>query len=199
MPASKTSKHVGALRVSLLLADDIRVEVGGKLTAVGIYTDHTLIASIERSEFEAASAENKRKAIAVGNLSAAFTIGGLSKGRHKVAIFYFDPSMGQPKGIPVRETVAVVDGPHQAFNLIGRFGPFVTAGFGTKTFELEIDGETRTFNFSILSAEHKSTPVEFVDSSSAAKAKAKETPVRSVTRNGNGGKAAAVKKTRTKR
>lgn len=164
MPSTKKPVRSESLRTSFLLADDIRVEVGGKLTAIGIYTDRTLIASIDRDEFSARPNDRgEKRTMAVGNLSAAFTIGGLDKGTHEVLITYDDPTMGSPEPLKVRETVVAIDSPNQAFNLIGRFSPFVTAGFGVKKFNVLIDGMLHVYTFEIRSAEEKSIPVEFIE------------------------------------
>jgi hypothetical protein len=134
---SKASKP----HLELFLADDVRMELGDKVTAVGLYTDRVVVALIGPDQ----AGPSREAPLLLNGLSFLVSIRGLV-GRHSVRVKYEDPPVVQVAP-PARELV--FQSPAESANLVGRFQPFVTTAFGTKSLVVEIDGTDYPLEFEV--------------------------------------------------
>ena len=130
--------------VRVFIADDFRQETGGKITAIGLYTDDVVVVTLEPGSPEPSA----QTPIIVHNLSALITMAGLAAGKHVVGIQYADSTLVKPPQFgPPRE----VDVPESRVSaiMVVRFQPFVTGGYGVKHLVVTVDGESTDFGFEL--------------------------------------------------
>jgi hypothetical protein len=140
----KSPARKGDLRVGFILADDIRLEHDGKVTAVGLYTDNVIVALMRPGQPEP-SAEAP---IAVGGIAFIVSIGGLA-GTHRVWLEYKDASLPKEKTTALRARDYEFPNAAMTVNLVGRFQPLITGSFGTKRVVVHIDDQSRVCSFEV--------------------------------------------------
>lgn len=139
---AKATAAVKKARVDFFLADDIRLERDGKVTAVGLYPDRVIVLLVPPGMPE----PTKKVPLLVASAAFLINIGNLA-GSHKISI-EISPSATFPE-IPVHahsvQTVEFVES--NSANLVGRFQSLLVASFGIKTVTVRIDGVAfkRTF------------------------------------------------------
>jgi hypothetical protein len=142
MPISKRKEAPPTPQVRFFVAEDLREEVGGKISAIGLYPDNVIIVSMPPDSPEP-SAE---KPAAIRSLSFLFNISGLVSSS-KVSIEIQGDGRRQPFMKPQE-----LHPPQQgisSFNLIGISSPFLLASFGTKKFIVSVGDTAHTFEVEI--------------------------------------------------
>lgn len=147
--ASKVSANEGV--VSFYVADDVRQELHGKVSLVGLYPDRVVIAQMEDDSPIASDA-----LIGLDSLAFLFNISSLS-GKHRIRVSYLDESVPEPVSSPEQERDFTAG---KSANLIMRFRPFTAKQFGVKNMLVEIDGRTQQLQFEIRRATAKPIAVE---------------------------------------
>ena len=120
-------------QVEFYLADDVRIEADGKVTAVGLYPDRVMVLLVPLD-----AAEPSRE-IPYAIDGAAFLVNvGRLIGEHTVSITVGQPVTGTGDPITRTHTVLFTD-PSASANMVGRFRPLLIASFGVKTVTIAVD------------------------------------------------------------
>lgn len=104
--------------VRLLVADDIRQEVGGKLTLVGLFADSVVV--LGQLPPEAFDDEGKPLPLAIDSLAFLLNVSGLT-GKQGLTITF--EGVG-PEDVPI-EREGDFEAGNRSANFIARFRPFV--------------------------------------------------------------------------
>ena len=173
--APRPKKDAPEVRASLMIADDIRSEQGGKLLAVGVYTDRVVSVTMDVGTQEPTA----EKPILIASFAFVVTLSGLT-GVHRVTIDYVDPTM--PSAI-FPQTVRTVDVPSngQSINFIGKFAPFVTGGFGMKRVVVRVADADYELGFEVRRGDPDSPQARFLEPPSLPKralTRARRTPAK---------------------
>lgn len=157
LQAPRAQKEAPVVSVSMMIADDIRSEQGGKLLAIGVYTDSVVSVTMGADTQEPTS----EKPILIASFAFVVTLSGLA-GVHRVTIDYVDPTM---PGATFPQTVRIVDVPSggHSMNFIGKFAPFVTGGFGMKRIVVRVADFERSLNFEVRRGDPDSPQVKFLE------------------------------------
>ena len=126
------SPSTQGVQVDLLIADDFRTELTGKVTGVGLYPDRVIVLLVPPG----APAPSAESPVA---LDGAFLINIRNLlGEHEVSV-----DLG---GNSKTHTISFVH-PGASVNLVGRFRPLLVQSFGVKTITIKVDGTAfpRTF------------------------------------------------------
>ena len=129
--------------VRFYLADDMRQEVGGKVTAVGLYADNVIVAEMSPDDPDPTA----NQVAAVGGISILANV-STSPGDHKYQL-EIDPSSVVP---PLAQSPSSHVGTQRAgdtTNLIMRLAPLPFTRYGMVHVVLRIDGEPHRFSFEI--------------------------------------------------
>jgi hypothetical protein len=129
--------------VRFYLADDMRQEVGGKVTAVGLYTDNVIVAEMLPDDPD----PSDERLAAVGGISILANV-STSPGEHKYQL-EIDPSSVVPQ---IAQASSSHDGKSlagESMNLIMRIAPLPFKSFGMVHVVLRIDGSPHRFSFEI--------------------------------------------------
>jgi hypothetical protein len=132
------------MNILFLIADEIRQEVGGKQTILGLYADKTIL--LEGKD----GPQDLPPGIPEGIDRIAFLINvsEATEGVHVCNAQIIDPS-GQPHGpnIPLGE-FTTEEGISRT--LVVEAKPFIFSGKGTYSFNLSIDGILHSFPFKVI-------------------------------------------------
>jgi hypothetical protein len=129
-------------RVQLFVCDDIRHEVDGKLSLIGLYSDGVVIVGLGDDEMRGTT--GKPEIFSIDGLAFLVTVTGL-RGKHEL-IFQFEEGAFPPKEPAVR--VADFEEGKGA-NLVARFRPYLSSSFGRKRVALSIDGKVNELFYEI--------------------------------------------------
>jgi hypothetical protein len=136
------AKHIENLRpkIHFIVADDVRVEEGGKLVAVGIYLDRVVVAQSEADFVPSAS-----EPMVLEGLSLGINVRGVS-GEHCFEIAFKAGADGQRMSLG-EQSHTIKSG--SSLNLVVKLRPFITHSYGVKTVEVLIDGQPFPLEFEI--------------------------------------------------
>jgi hypothetical protein len=139
------------------LADDIRLEADGKVSAIGLYADLAVVALMRPGQPEPSEATP----LVFDGFTCLFSISGLA-GKHKVAVEYHDDggmlrALGE-QVLPIDQEIDFLD-PARSANLLLRLRPYFTTAFGMKRVTLSIDGVKKEFTFEVRRGELPSSTV----------------------------------------
>lgn len=130
--------------VRVSIADDFRQEQGGKMTAIGLYTDDVVVVTVEPDSPE----PSEQTPIVVHSLSALITLIGLSPGKHVIGVEHVDSALKNPPQFgPSREMD--LPAPGMSATMVVRFQPFVAGSYGTKHLIVTVDNKSTKFAFEI--------------------------------------------------
>ena len=137
-------KKATAVTAYFFIADDIRLEQGGKVSAIGLYADRVIVAQMRPDQQE----PSKEAPLIMEGFVFLVSLSGL-EGKHRVKLDYSDDAMvDNAKFDPVDSQFNFPD-PALSMNFVGRIRPFITTAFGSKRISLEVDGEVSEFTFEI--------------------------------------------------
>lgn len=145
-PTKRSTKAPTAL-VRLHVADDIREELSGKLSLIGMFADLVVVANVNADNQTVGTGDDRYYAI--DSLAFLVTVSGV-KGVHKVSVTYTDESMpARPPGI---RDADFGDG-SKSVNIVWRFRPYLSNSFGLKKVTVEIDSEKHELIYEIRRGE----------------------------------------------
>lgn len=130
--------------VRFYLAEDLRQEVNGKMSAVGLYTDNVVILPLPDTIPE----PTESTPIFVGSLGFLFNVSRLSQAT-KISIDI--ESDGKRKPFMEPKDYAS-PGPGRSINMVGVMEPCPVTSFGEKTLVVTVGESVHTFNFEIRRA-----------------------------------------------
>lgn len=173
-----------APRIEFFLADDIRLELDGKVTAVGLYPDRNIVAIVLPDTPD----PSINSPIAIDSISLLINVGNL-EGEHEIEI-EFVPASGVVDGKVSFVRKFLFPSLHTSANLVSRFRPLLIGSFGVKKLLVRIDEETHEFAFTVSRREQGTTPnppvlvapeVTLAESEEGSKPKTKPTRKRTAT------------------
>ena len=141
--ATKTAA-VRPLHCNFYLADDIRIEQGGKPSLVGFYPDNTIVVQIPKD----APDPTKDSPVGITGLALLANFVG--------AVGEYDAEMEMVGvgGVPlVRTDRRKLVGNKQNINFVTRFAPMPLVGFGTYKVVIKLDGHPYNFSFRVQRGE----------------------------------------------
>ena len=125
------------------LADDIRQELHGKVTAVGLYSDNVVLVELPGGGPDPSLA----KPAAIASLAILASV-STPAGPHLFNVQLRDAKGAMPFGpFPPRSVISTKDAP--ASNIILRFQPLPFATFGLMHLTLQVDDASFEFTFEI--------------------------------------------------
>lgn len=160
MPTSR-KKIAPAARpnVRFFLAEDFRQEIGGKVSAIGLYADNVVVLQLPPDLAEPTT----ETPIVIRSLAFLFNVSALSKASMASVDLHVNgdrkPFM-VPRELPATE-------PGNSVNLLGVMAPCVVTSFGKKTVVVDIAGTEHTFEFEfrrVPSPASKGAPSEGISS-----------------------------------
>lgn len=130
------------MRIKFLVAEEVRSEVGGKFTVLGLIPDEVLI--FESSRPANASAEIPD---GIDRLALLLVVSDLADGVHKFKGQIFDP-IGEPYNPEIALGEGVVE-KGTSRSMIVELRPFIVKKYGIYHFDLYVDDELSSFPFEI--------------------------------------------------
>jgi hypothetical protein len=132
------------MKIKFLVAEEVRPEVGGKFTVLGLIPDEVLI-------FESRRPENASADIPDGieRLALLLVVSELGDGVHK-----FKGQIYDPNGEPYNPEIALGEGVIEkgtSRSMIIELKPFVVKKYGIYRFDLYVDDKLASFSFEIRS------------------------------------------------
>lgn len=115
-------------KVDFYVADDVRIEEGGKVTLVGMYPDRVVVALVPHDAPEPST----DVPLAIDGLAFLVNIRNLV-GDHRVSV-----EIGKKPGTPAWHSFSFAT-PETSANLVARARPFSLASYGTKEVSIKID------------------------------------------------------------
>lgn len=142
MPTNR-KKVAAAARpiVRFFLAEDVRQEIGGKVSAIGLYADNVIVLQLPPDLPD----PTPETPILIRSLAFLFSVSAL--GEASVASVDLDVNGGRKPFMAPRELPATAPG--SSVNLLGVMAPCVVTSFGKKTVIVDIRGTEHTFEFEI--------------------------------------------------
>ena len=141
-----TTKIVAAARptsVRFYLADDMRQEVGGKVTAVGLYADNVIVAEMSPNDPDPTA----EQLAALGGVSILASV-SMSPGEHECQ-FEIEPSSVVPPLALAQSDKFSTSRADETVNMIMRLAPLPFTRFGMVHLVLRVDGNPHSFSFEI--------------------------------------------------
>ena len=132
------------MNIFFLIADEIRQEVGGKQTVLGLYADKAILLEGKDNQQDLPPGIPE----GIDRLAFLINVSEASEGAHVCVAQIIDPS-GQPHGpeIPLGEFTTEVG---ISRTLVLEAKPFIPSGKGTYSFDFSIDGNRHSFPFKII-------------------------------------------------
>lgn len=132
------------MKIKFLVAEEVRPEVGGKYTVLGLIPDEVLI-------FESRRPENAPEEIPDGieRLALFLVVSELADGVHK-----FKGQIYDPNGEPYNPEIALGEGIVEegtSRSMVIELKPFVVKKYGIYRFDLYVDDKSASFPFEIRS------------------------------------------------
>lgn len=142
MPTSR-KKTAPAARpnVRFFLAEDFRQEIGGKVSAIGLYADNVVVLQLPPDLAE----PTEETPIMIRSLAFLFSVSALSQpslASVDLRVNGDQKPLMAPRDLPAIE-------PGNSVNLLGVMAPYVVTSFGEKTVVVDIAGTKYTFKFEI--------------------------------------------------
>lgn len=125
-------------RARLLIADDIRAEESGKVTAIGMYADLVVVLRVDESQ----PGFDSTLPYGMDALCVLVNVSGLS-GKHKLRLEFGAYRNNAPAPAPAIEQEYDFANEGHSVNLLAKFRPLVIRTFGKKTVTLCIDDRQR--------------------------------------------------------
>lgn len=132
------------MKIKFLVAEEIRPEMGGKFTVLGLIPDEVLIIESKRPENAPAEIPD-----GIERLALFLVVSELADGVHKFKGQIFDPN-----GAPYNPQVALGEASVEkgtSRSMIIELKPFIVRTYGAYRFDLYIDDELASFSFEIRS------------------------------------------------
>lgn len=131
--------------VRMFIADDIRAEIDGKVSLIGLYPDSVLLVQMPADVPD----PTREEPIALRSFGFLFNIQGLGR-PVEVSIH---AEIGDTRQPFMRPQTFAPASPDQSFNLLGTVSPFLVSAFGTKHIVVSIgDLPEQRFTFEIRRA-----------------------------------------------
>jgi len=124
------------MQLTLIAADDIRQLADGKILAVGLYADRTVVLQAPAE----AIAQMQEVPLAF-RLSLLLCVNGLSPGSHTFQVSMQEPEMSTPRALGPVATRPVPEG--GSATLILNLDPFLARAAGTFVVHCQVDGSTQ--------------------------------------------------------
>jgi hypothetical protein len=142
---AQKSSTAHSVNVQLFVADDVRLESDGKVTAVGLYTNQVIVAMADQVP------EGGR--IVLGGLSLLLSIWG-TEGHQRVSVKYHDDSV-HPEATVIGENDYEFPSTTSALNIVARFPIFQTGSFGTKRVYVRVGDHESSLSFEVSRGEQR--------------------------------------------
>lgn len=130
--------------VSFYMAEDLRQEASGLITAIGLYPDRVLLMAVPDDVPE----PTKTQPLALKSLGFMFNVTGLDK---PVSIAIEMEADGERSVFMKKATYGPIE-TGRSINLIGMMSPCLVTSFGVKTLILNIGKNEYKFDFEIRKA-----------------------------------------------
>lgn len=130
-PIRRASGHSEQPSITLYVADDLRQEISGKVSMIGLYADRVVVLQIPPGSPE----PSEETPLVIDGLSFLVNIAGLS-GRHRLSVRFFVDGSSPLSEPQMRE--ADFD-PQLSANFAVRIRPFAVATFGRKKVVVTVD------------------------------------------------------------
>lgn len=124
----------------LLVADDIRQEVNGKVSLIGLFPDNIVVAH----PWSGSPEPSQDNPLGFEALSFMIVITGL-QGRHEATLAFIDDSLPSPA--PFQRQLEFSE--HGAAHVLLRVRPYVTGRYGQKFLEVGIAGHKERLPFEV--------------------------------------------------
>lgn len=136
---------LGAVAIDLHVADDLRVEADGKVTAVGLYPDRVVVLLVPAD----APPPNKAIPFAFDSVALLINVRNLG-GNHEISIrLGNEDDPADFSAVMTRKQVVNFADPARSINLVCKFRPFPVASFGHKVVTVTIDGTDYELPFEV--------------------------------------------------
>jgi hypothetical protein len=142
MPTNR-KKAAAAARpiVRFFLAEDFRQEIGGKVSAIGLYADNVIVLQLPPDLPD----PTPETPILIRSLAFLFSVSAL--GEASVASVDLNVNGGRKPFMALQELPATAPG--NSVNLLGVMAPCVVTSFGKKTVIVDVGGTEHSFEFEI--------------------------------------------------
>lgn len=120
-------KRAGIVR--MYVADDVRQEIGGKISLIGVYADASVLVG--------RAPDANTQDLVIDALCFVINVSGLA-GKHVIRVTFVDES--QKLRPPVEKDADFLAG-DQSANLVFRFRPYPVTAFGPKKVRVEVGGK----------------------------------------------------------
>lgn len=130
------------MKIKFLVAEEIRPEVGGKLTILGLMPDDTLLMTSSRPADAPPEVPN-----GLERLAFLLSVSDLPEGEHKFKGQIFNPS-----GEPYNPETSFGEGTVEkgtSRSIIIDIKPFIVKNFGSYRLDFYVDGSVSSFPFEI--------------------------------------------------
>lgn len=129
------------MKVNFLLAEEIRPEVEGKLSVLGLFAGNTVLVGAPPVEAP------MNAAAAIERLAILAVVSSTKPGKHKFSGRIFDPENNLYKPDAKFGEADIPEG--YSHSIIIELKPFVIKTFGTYRLEFFVDGEPHKFEFQV--------------------------------------------------
>jgi hypothetical protein len=137
-----TPSSSGAI-CKLLLADDFRLEQGGKVTALGLYVDGVIVIHMD----EGLPDPTLEAPIAIEGISLLVAVSGL-EGEHSIGMGLSGGNKDVPTG-PVQEQKVSFESGGHSIQMITKIRPLLIGSLGIKHVLVSIDGTEMLLPFEV--------------------------------------------------
>lgn len=136
------------------LADEVRLEIGGKVTIIGLFPDDSVVLEMPPDEPDPTPGQP----VAIEGLTVLCIVRGF-EGRHQFELALWG---GDPARAVVREVTMETNSPEATLNLVSKFRPMFVESFGDKTFRLSCEelGFVSEFKFKLSRRDPSDTLVK---------------------------------------
>lgn len=145
MPTKPNKKAATAKpQVRFYIAEDLRQEVNGKVSAMGLYTDNVVVLPLPEDIPE----PTESQPIMIKSLGFLFNFSKLTQ----AATISIDIETNGKRKPFMQPQEYPVPGPGQSINMVGVMQPCVVTSFGERTLIVTVGESVHTFNFEIRRA-----------------------------------------------
>lgn len=137
-PKSSNTSRSSPVKCNFFIADDVRIEQGGKPSMLGFYPDNIILVQMPKKNED----PTKDRPIGIGSLAILATFLG-AKGTHNIELKLFAPDgssllkTGEGKLSSVSENL----------NFVSQFRPMPVVGFGQYKVVIKFDQKPFSFTF----------------------------------------------------
>lgn len=163
-PSSNSASRASSVKCNFFIADDIRIEQGGKPSLLGFYADNIILVRMPKKSKD----PTEDQPIGIGSLAILANFVG-AKGTHDVEMELFGPSGSSLLKTGKGQLSSIAAN----LNFVPQFRPMPVVGFGQYKVVIKLDKKNFVFNFDIRRGEEPLNVQDRVVFQSATVEKAK--------------------------